>query len=1832
MQEYLKDQSKFRKLAEMMSDYIFELTAQDDGTFSMEILAGDYYGSTGYRLEDVKSPGQWSKTMHPDDLSKLDQTLHEVIQSRKQCEFECRSFSADGNMRWIEVLAIPDSEPVTGKLLSIYGYVKNITERKNNEENLRKSEEKYRSIFNNIQDAYYEATLDGILLEISPSIEKISRGVYTREELIGHSIVQFYQDPGQRDLFYAQISRSGMVHDFEIAMYLQNDIVVNLSVNAFLKLDENGKPEKIVGSFRDITERTRVQAQLQKSERQYKTLTENMQDVVWTMDPETQRFLYVSPSVLKLRGYTQEEVMAQSMAESLTPGQANLIFADLQERLAALRSGLISYDTYFLQEVLQPRKDGTAIWTEISTHFWFNELTGKIEIHGVARDISKRKLSEEALQKSEEKYSRAFQTSPYVITVTQAEDGKIIDVNDAFERTIGYTKEEALSGAITVYDLWVNADERNKAVARIQKEKTVHGFEAKFRRSDGVILDSIFSASLTMIDQKPYILSSINDITAQKKAEQVLKESHEMLEQMVADRTRELSNLSTLQKAILNYAGVGIITTKPDRMIQVFNPAAEKMFGYKADEMEGKQQPHNLMDPEEALQFYHQHTGKLPDNDEALVNCLFQEIYGKTTEWTFVRKDGSKFPAKLTLTSFDDGSGKVEGMIGIISDISKEKQALVALQKSEEQFHKMFHDHTAVMLLLNPQNGDIVDANNSAKEFYGYDFSDKPINIGTLNPLPKATIHELLNSSSFRKRNYFEFSHRLASGEFRTVEAHATPIQLHNEKLIFAIIHDISERKLVEIALKNSEKTLRQITDHVPVFIALTNNNLEYIFVNREYERFFDINRLEMIGKRVDEIVDEQAFERAKPYLERALAGESNTFENQITNRHGKQIIAQTTYSPYYQNNKIAGILATVLDITERVNADRLLRKSEEENRAILSAVPDLMFRLNRQGILLGTHTGDPGELYLPPEEFLGKRVDEVLPENVASVALRSLDEAFSKQDLVSFEYELIINGETRYYENRMLPISADEALSIIRDITDRKKAEKELLWNESLLKMMTASSPLAFLVIDNRTDEILYFNHNFCEIWGISHLEERMRNKELKNNDIIPDCLPVLKDVPAFVESCKPVQDVDNRAVLEDEICFNDGRIIRRFSAQIRDDQDEYHGRLYIFEDITQRKNSENHVILQRDLSTRLSVIDNLQDALTTSLDAISKIENVDAAGIYLIDPLTSATELIVHFGLSDKFAEATRIFPADSPQTKMTLAGNPVYFDYNDKTMEVIPGNNDGLISVAIIPLRNEGVVIGSINLGTRTVTKYFEEIHLFLESIALHLGGAFSRIISKNALLASQQNFQMLFNTIDDFMFIIDAGGYIMQTNQIVLDRLGYTEEELKGLHVLSVHPPDRREEAGFIIIEMIAGRAAFCPVPLFTKDGRNIPVETRVVPGKWDEKAVLFGISRDITERQKAEAALKESEARWNFALEGSGDGVWDWNAVTNEVFFSHQWKTMFGYADNEIGNNLSEWESRVHPDDLASCYADLEKHFSGESEIYMNEHRVLCKDHTYKWILDRGKVVAWQPDGKPARVIGTHTDITDRKQLEANLRNSIIKERELNDLKSRFVSMASHEFRTPLASILMSDETLISYWKKMDEEQVMTKLFNIREQVEHLTNIVTDVMQVSKIQEGMETVDARPVDFVALCNNVIHNFNTGIGHQQRIAFQSTFEKLNMLLDTRLMQQVLNNLISNALKYSPAGPKIRVRLTEETDDILLTIADQGIGIPAADQPNLFQPFFRASNVKQIQGNGLGMNIVKESVGLHDGTISFTSSTGNGTTFYIRLPRRLIILDEI
>ncbi len=250
-------------------------------------------------------------------------------------------------------------------------------------------------------------------------------------------------------------------------------------------------------------------------------------------------------------------------------------------------------------------------------------------------------------------------------------------------------------------------------------------------------------------------------------------------------------------------------------------------------------------------------------------------------------------------------------------------------------------------------------------------------------------------------------------------------------------------------------------------------------------------------------------------------------------------------------------------------------------------------------------------------------------------------------------------------------------------------------------------------------------------------------------------------------------------------------------------------------------------------------------------------------------------------------------------------------------------------------------------------------------------------------------SEAKFKHFFEITPSMLCIAGFDGYFQWVNPAFSEILGFTQQELVTEPFINfVHSEDRA--ATIAELENLeAGKTTIS----FENRYRNKAGKYRwfLWTAKPDiSEQMIYAVAQDITERKAAEQALQESEERWHLALIGANDGIWDWNVKTNEVFFSRRWKEMLGFAEEEISNSLEEWSQRVHPDDIGWVMKLVQEHFARKTPFYISEHRVRCKDGSYKWILDRGQAL-WDKAGNVIRMSGSHADISERKQAEMELK-------------------------------------------------------------------------------------------------------------------------------------------------------------------------------------------------------------------------------------------------
>lgn len=248
------------------------------------------------------------------------------------------------------------------------------------------------------------------------------------------------------------------------------------------------------------------------------------------------------------------------------------------------------------------------------------------------------------------------------------------------------------------------------------------------------------------------------------------------------------------------------------------------------------------------------------------------------------------------------------------------------------------------------------------------------------------------------------------------------------------------------------------------------------------------------------------------------------------------------------------------------------------------------------------------------------------------------------------------------------------------------------------------------------------------------------------------------------------------------------------------------------------------------------------------------------------------------------------------------------------------------------------------------------------------------------------------------------------------------------------------------------------------------------------------------------------------------------------------------------------------------------------------------------------------------------------NIEERKRAEAEVRSALAKEQELNELKSRFVSMASHEFRTPLSTILSSAELLERYSDRWDLQKQQTHYQRIKVAAQHMNELLDDVLFMGKAEARRQELQHLPLDLVIFCRELAEELQLCDRDCHPILFRSTLNSLPVQADERLLRHIFSNLLSNALKYSPDGSPVVFQLDWQHEEAIARVQDRGIGIPAADRTHLFESFHRASNASNISGTGLGLAIVKRCVDLYGGQIAVDSTVGEGTTFTIVLPLSL------
>ena len=494
---------------------------------------------------------------------------------------------------------------------------------------------------------------------------------------------------------------------------------------------------------------------------------------------------------------------------------------------------------------------------------------------------------------------------------------------------------------------------------------------------------------------------------------------------------------------------------------------------------------------------------------------------------------------------------------------------------------------------------------------------------------------------------------------------------------------------------------------------------------------------------------------------------------------------------------------------------------------------------------------------------------------------------------------------------------------------------------------------------------------------------------------------------------------------------------------------------------------------------------------------------------------------------------------------------------------------------------------------------------------------------RKIAERNLSESQHIFKAFMDQIPAGIFIKGENGKYIFSN-----KYNETVHSIKNWQNKTVYDYFTKDIAESFTKDdkrVLKGEKLFYDGEVKAPDGKMVYFKNRqfLIEHK-DGKKHIAGISFDVSKEKEAENALKTSEERFNLAMEASRDGLFDWDLITNEVYYSPRWKKIIGYENDELENKLDVWEKLTETEERDKSLKKLEWAIENKVEFYSVEFRMKHKNGNYLNILSRARVV-YDENGKAVRVVGTHSDLTNEKQNEVKLKSALTKAEESDRLKSAFLANMSHEIRTPMNGILGFASLLKN--PQINSEQLINYIDVIEKSGSRLLNIINDLVDISKIEAGQMEVSLNDCNINEQLNYLFEFFSPEAESKGLKLNLEINEKSDIITktDKEKLLAILINLIKNAVKYTHEGSiSFGFKIIDDFN-IKFFVNDTGIGIPADRQKAVFERFIQADieDTRVYEGAGLGLAISKAYIEMLGGKIELHSTEGKGSSFVFTIP---------
>ncbi len=1205
---------------------------------------------------------------------------------------------------------------------------------------------------------------------------------------------------------------NGKSKPFEAKICNKSDCSHTILWNLSIFFDDYGEKIGIILVGQNIDSIKEAQRKRKESERLYRLLAENTNDVIWTMDAKC-KFTYISPAIKRLRGYSPEEALNQSIEEAFVPKSSSILTKFLDDFFSKLKKGIKSKSSERFQ-LQQPCKDGRVAWIEVITNKVFDEEDNFLFFLGASRDITDRILAEQELRLSEEKFSKVFQSSPDAIILSSLKDGLLIDLNNKAYELTGYEPNEVVGATTLELNIWDDLEERSSYIDILKKSNKATNQEAHFRMKSGEVKTGLISGEIISINSQKFVLSIIRDITTRKIEEEKLRISEAKFATVFN---------SSPDAIIISKLETGEVIDSNLQFSQMMSIPKHKIIGKTTHE----------------IGFW------INKADRASILMEYQEN-------GYVSNYETQYNVNETEPSIGLISGEVillqgeKYILEIIRDITIRKKWEETLKSSEERFRTIF-ENSVVGYYRTNQDGEIILANPTLYKMLGYSSIDE------------------LKERNLRKEEFAE--HNPREDIIRKIEEDGQVVDFesvwhkkdgseiivsesariitgtdNNEQFFDGTVVDISDRKRTEQALIRSESLFKAITEQAIEGISLLNLDYEFILTNYAFIKMTGYSATELKGISVYKIM---AQENAEDFLAKVKKLGYGSKELQLIRKDSSRFYAEIKANLV----KIDGqemILGLVNDVTERFEAEKALRRSEGRLREAQKIAHFGHWDYN----FVDNTMEWSDEVY----KIFGLDNKSFKPTLENSAELIYLDDresvhntynnAVTKKKKYKNTHRIVrSDGEIRYVtEYARTTYDKDgnprKSLATVQDVTEIKEAEKKIrLLNEGLEKKVRERT-IEFQESERKFRDLIQFVPD-----GIALVDKNGKIKLVNNK---------LKELFGYTEKELLEKSID---VLLPEKLRSKHKV--HFQKFINKPQNREMG---LGMDLLGL--SKKGLTFPVDIRLGVVNIDNELNVIVIIRD-ISKRKKDQAELLKLTQAIEQSPVSIIITDKNGLVEYVNPMFTHDSGYKPKEIIGKSTALLTADPS-------NDNLLTEQIKYLQEDKVWRGDI-LNRRKNNELFW-VKVLLAPIFDEKGDISNYISVQTDITEAKKKEELLkfttysFDNAADAAYWLDSEtGNFIHANKVGISRLGYSEEEFVGLNVLDIDGNFKTQDDWVEFSNGLKTKGDITIESLYIKkSGEVFPVEIIASTIEYEGKNYFIAFVRDITEKQRANEELKNAK--------------------------------------------------------------------------------------------------------------------------------------------------------------------------------------------------------------------------------------------------------------------------------------------------------------------------------------------------------------------------------